>query len=403
MKISSIKAHKILDSRGAWTNKAVVELEDGSKGYGEVPSGASRGEKEAVLLPVDQAINHINDILARSLTGKDASNQEEIDNTIIKIDGTTNKAHLGANASLAVSLAVCEASALAEKLPLYRYIAKLFDFKDIKIPTPLFNIINGGAHADNKLDIQEFMIAPATNLKFDLALDLGVKTYHQLEKIFKAAGLSTGVGDEGGFAPAGLNSYKACEYLVEAGKEAGFVPGKDFFIALDIAANTFFNKNYTLKENKRIRRGGDLLNFYADLIKMYPIVYLEDPFFEEDIESWQEAVIALGSETDIVGDDLTVTNTSLLDKAVEEKAVTAVIVKPNQIGTLSETVQFIKKAQKDNLMVTVSHRSGETGEDTFIADLAVSIGARYIKAGAPARGERVVKYNRLLEIYHELQ
>ncbi|MFH1896466.1 MAG: enolase [bacterium] len=402
MKIRSIKAEKILDSRGDWTSRAVVELEDGAKGFGEVPSGASLGEKEAVLLPVDQAIDHINDILGQKMVGQDAYNQNEVDNIIIQTDGTPNKANLGANASLPVSLGVCEAASASQKIPLYQYIAKSFGFEKTQIPTPLFNIINGGAHANNKLAIQEFMIAPGTSHKFNKALDLGVKVYHQLEKMLATDDLSTEVGDEGGFAPVGLNSYKACEYLVEAGRTAGFVPGRDFFIAIDAAANEFGKGGrYTLPENNRIRSGEDLLNLYVDLSKMYPIIYLEDPFTEDDISSWQKGVLALGKNMDIVGDDLTVTNTKLLEEAIKNEAITGVIVKPNQIGTLTETISYVKKAQEHNLVITVSHRSGETGEDTFISDLATAVGARYIKAGAPARGERVVKYNRLLEIYHE--
>lgn len=403
MKITSIKAEKILDSRGDWTSKAIVELEDGSFGSGEVPSGASLGGKEATLVPVESAIDHINNIIARSIIGKDAYDQQSIDQEIIRIDNSENKTHLGANATLAVSLGVCEAAAKSSHLPLYQYISNSFNFKAGRFPTPLFNIINGGAHADNKLDFQEIMVAPATSLPFKQALDLGVSIYHQLKKTLAADNLSTGVGDEGGFAPSSLTGYKACDYIISSGKGAGFIPGKDFFIGIDVAANSFFSSGeYSLNENHHIKTADSLLDYYTDLSRLYPIIYLEDPFSENSLDDWQKAVLALSKNLDIIGDDLTVTNLRYLDIAINKKAVTGVIVKPNQIGTLSETVDFIKRSQENNLVITVSHRSGETGEDTFIADLAVAIGANYIKAGAPARGERVVKYNRLLEIYSEL-
>lgn len=405
MKITSISAEKILDSRGEWTTKAVVELEDGSKGYGEVPSGASRGEKEAALLPVEQAVSNISSKIVPELLGKDASDQQTVDSTLLSLDGTQNKGNLGANALLAVSLGVCEAAAASQKTPLYKYISQKFGFTLLKdnFPTPIFNIINGGAHAGGTLDIQEFMIAPATHKKFSEALEMGVAIYHSLEKMLSSTGLSTEVGDEGGFAPNGLNTFSACDYLLEAGKSAGFSAGSDFFIAMDIAANSFSEgKVYSFKERSSIKNGRDFLDFYRDLTNTYPVIYLEDPYNEEDLDSWALIRSSLGDKVDIIGDDLTVTNSRFLDVAIKKELITGVIVKPNQIGTLTETIDFVRKAQANNLVVTVSHRSGETGEDTFISDLAVAVGARYIKAGAPARGERVVKYNRLLDIYTEI-
>ncbi|PIR02091.1 MAG: phosphopyruvate hydratase [Candidatus Nealsonbacteria bacterium CG_4_9_14_0_2_um_filter_37_38] len=410
-KIKSIKAREILDSRGNPTVE--VDLVTGQGLFrSQVPSGASKGKYEAVELRdagqryhgkgVQIAVRNINKIIQPKLKGKDAINQKEIDDLMIEMDGTKNKSKFGANAMVGVSQACCRAGAAAKNIPLYRHIAQLYEnvSRSIKLPIPCFNIVNGGAHAGNELDIQEFMIV--SQLKsFREALQIASEIYHELKNIIKEKyiDLAINVGDEGGFAPPVRVPEEALDLILKAAENLGY--NKDLKIILDVAASQFYlNGKYKMKIGIFTREG--LLRYYKGLIEKYPILGLEDPFAEQDWEAWKIANCKLKIENLlIIGDDLTVTNPKRIKLAEEKKACNAIILKPNQIGTITEAIEAAKLAKGFGWKIMVSHRSGDTCDD-FISDLAVGIGADFIKAGAPARGERVAKYNRLLRIEEEL-
>ena len=404
--IMHVFAREILDSRGNPTVEAEVHLDDFSVGIAGVPSGASTGVHEAHELRdggdryqgkgVLEAVKHVNNEIADKIVGFEADDQRVIDQTLIELDGTENKSKLGANAILGVSMAVAKA-AESSNLPLYRYIggpnAHL-------LPVPMMNIVNGGAHADSGVDVQEFMIAPIGAETFAEALRLGAEVYHSLKSVVKSKGLSTGLGDEGGFAPSVGSTKEALDLIVEAIKKAGLEPGKDIALALDVASSEFY------KDGKYHFEGGEhtaeeMVKVYEDLISSYPIVSIEDPLQEDDWEGYTNLTAKIGDRVQIVGDDFFVTNPARLAKGIEEKAANALLVKVNQIGTLTETFDAVDLAHRAGYRTMMSHRSGET-EDTTIADLAVALGCGQIKTGAPARSERVAKYNRLLRIELEL-
>ena len=405
--IMHVFAREILDSRGNPTVEAEVHLDDFSVGIAGVPSGASTGVHEAHELRdggdryqgkgVLEAVKHVNNEIADKIVGFEADDQRVIDQTLIELDGTENKSKLGANAILGVSMAVAKAAAESSNLPLYRYIggpnAHL-------LPVPMMNIVNGGAHADSGVDVQEFMIAPIGAETFAEALRLGAEVYHSLKSVVKSKGLSTGLGDEGGFAPSVGSTKEALDLIVEAIKKAGLEPGKDIALALDVASSEFY------KDGKYHFEGGEhtaeeMVKVYEDLISSYPIVSIEDPLQEDDWEGYTNLTAKIGDRVQIVGDDVFVTNPARLAKGIEEKAANALLVKVNQIGTLTETFDAVDLAHRAGYRTMMSHRSGET-EDTTIADLAVALGCGQIKTGAPARSERVAKYNRLLRIELEL-
>lgn len=405
--IMHVFAREILDSRGNPTVEAEVHLDDFSVGIAGVPSGASTGVHEAHELRdggdryqgkgVLEAVKHVNNEIADKIVGFEADDQRVIDQTLIDLDGTENKSKLGANAILGVSMAVAKAAAESSNLPLYRYIggpnAHL-------LPVPMMNIVNGGAHADSGVDVQEFMIAPIGAETFAEALRLGAEVYHSLKSVVKSKGLSTGLGDEGGFAPSVGSTKEALDLIVEAIKKAGLEPGKDIALALDVASSEFY------KDGKYHFEGGEhtaeeMVKVYEDLISNYPIVSIEDPLQEDDWEGYTNLTAKIGDRVQIVGDDFFVTNPARLAKGIEEKAANALLVKVNQIGTLTETFDAVDLAHRAGYRTMMSHRSGET-EDTTIADLAVALGCGQIKTGAPARSERVAKYNRLLRIELEL-
>ena len=405
--IMHVFAREILDSRGNPTVEAEVHLDDFSVGIAGVPSGASTGVHEAHELRdggdryqgkgVLEAVKHVNNEIADKIVGFEADDQRVIDQTLIELDGTENKSKLGANAILGVSMAVAKAAAESSNLPLYRYIggpnAHL-------LPVPMMNIVNGGAHADSGVDVQEFMIAPIGAETFAEALRLGAEVYHSLKSVVKSKGLSTGLGDEGGFAPSVGSTKEALDLIVEAIKKTGLEPGKDIALALDVASSEFY------KDGKYHFEGGEhtaeeMVKVYEDLISSYPIVSIEDPLQEDDWEGYTNLTAKIGDRVQIVGDDFFVTNPARLAKGIEEKAANALLVKVNQIGTLTETFDAVDLAHRAGYRTMMSHRSGET-EDTTIADLAVALGCGQIKTGAPARSERVAKYNRLLRIELEL-
>ncbi|MFH0930265.1 MAG: phosphopyruvate hydratase [Candidatus Moraniibacteriota bacterium] len=408
-KIKQLSALEVLDSRGNPTVKATVVLDNNISGSAAVPSGASTGKYEALELRdndtrynglgVLKACENINKIIAKKLAGLDALDQKKIDNSLIKLDGTENKSGLGANAMLAVSLAVARVAAKSQNLPLYKYLAKTYGFKNPKkIPTAFFNIINGGAHADSGLSIQEFQIIPEKFKSFAEKLRAASEISHKLKILLANAGYPIGVGDEGGFAPKLDSHSDAFEYIARAIEEAGY-RGK-ISLGIDAAASSFFDENeqsYTLKPENTSLEADRLISLYQEWAKKYNTISLEDGLAEDDFENWKKLNEKMGRNILNIGDDLLVTNTDRLKKALSFSAVNAAIVKPNQIGTLSETMEFIKLCQKNKIRIVVSHRSGET-EDTFIADLAVASGAEFVKFGAPCRGERTAKYNRLLEI-----
>ncbi len=405
--IANVQAREILDSRGYPTVETEVLLDSGAIGVASVPSGASTGSFEAVELRdggsrfvgkgVLKAVSNVNDILAPELIGKDALDQREIDNIMIALDGTPNKAKLGANAILSVSLAVCKAAAEYYGTPLYRYIGGIVPRK---LPRPMMNILNGGAHADNKIDIQEFMIVPAKETSFKEYVEICATIYHNLKKILKAQGLNSNVGDEGGVAPNLSSTREALDLIMSAVEKAGYKPYEDIQIALDVAASELFKDGKYLIEGEE-KTSDEMIDFYKKLISEYPIVSIEDPLAEEDWTGFSKMTGELGSKLQIVGDDLYVTNSKRLEKGIEAKASNAILIKLNQIGTLTETIKTVKMAKDNGFNVIVSHRSGET-DDTTIADLSVAVGAQFIKTGAPARGERVAKYNQLLRIEEQL-
>ena len=400
-------AREILDSRGNPTVEAEVFLDDGARGVAGVPSGASTGVHEAHELRdggeryqgkgVLKAVENINEKIADEIAGFEADDQRLIDQALIKLDGTDNKSELGANAILGVSIAAAKAAAESAALPLYRYIGGP---NAHVLPVPMMNILNGGAHADSGVDVQEFMIAPIGAESFAEALRMGAEVYHALKAVLKDKGLSTGLGDEGGFAPSVDSTKAALDVIVDAIKKAGFEPGKDVALALDVASSEFF------KDGKYHFEGGEhtaeeMSKVYEDLIDQYPIVSIEDPLQEDDWEGYTALTAAIGDKVQIVGDDFFVTNPARLQEGIEKKAANALLVKVNQIGTLTETFDAVELAHRNGYRTMMSHRSGET-EDTTIADLAVALGCGQIKTGAPARSERVAKYNQLLRIEQEL-
>jgi len=415
-KIKKIDAFEILDSRGNPTVKAVVMLEDGVSGSASVPSGASTGKYEALELRdrdtrydglgVLKACENIRKIIAKKIAGFDAFDQKKIDKILLELDGTENKSNLGANAILAVSLASARAAANSKSMPLYQYLAKTFGFKKPKsIPTVFFNILNGGAHSDSGLSIQEFQIIPYDFKSFSERLQAASEIFHKLKNILANAGFSVGVGDEGGLAPRLESNIEAFEYLKRAVEEAGCNLGESVFLGIDAAASNFFESgqgSYTLKPENISLEPERLISLYQEWKNKYKLFSIEDGLAEDDFENWKTIKEKMEDDTLIIGDDLLATNIERLKKAISFSAVNAAIVKPNQIGTLTETMEFIKFCQKNKIKCVVSHRSGET-EDAFISDLAVAAGSEYMKSGAPCRGERTAKYNRLLEIERELK
>jgi enolase len=409
-KIKSIKASEILDSRGNPTIAATVVLDSGTIGSAAVPSGASTGKYEAIELRdgdkarfnglgVLKAVNNVNKDIAAALNGMDAAGQEAIDNTMIKMDGTADKSHLGANAILGVSLAVAHAAANDAKKPLYRY---LNDTKTYTLPVPMLNILNGGKHATNSTDLQEFMVVPAGVKTFHEALRMGAEVYQALKKVLKAKGLNTNVGDEGGFAPSLPTNRAAVDVIITAIEKAGYKPGKDCFIALDPASSEFYdNGRYVLAREGVSYSSQEMVDFYVKLVNDYPICSIEDGMAEDDWEGWQLMTKKLGEKIHLIGDDLYVTNVNRLSQGIKTKASNAILIKLNQIGSLTETIAAISMAQKVGWKAVVSHRSGET-EDTTISDLATALNGGLIKTGAPCRSERTAKYNRLLKIEDEL-
>lgn len=406
-KIESISCHKVLNSRGDWTISTKVTLDDGSIGEQTIPDGASKGENEAIYIPVERAVDIVSVVINDALQGLDPFDQVGVDTLLLEMDGTPNKKHLGGNSILSVSLAVAKACAHVEKVELFQYLSKIFNNKlitaqTLSMPTPVFNVINGGKHADNDLSFQEFMVIPARSSSYDKALQLGVDVYDDLEKILEEMDYGTDVGDEGGFAPRGFTVYRALELIKKASNKK-YKSGEDVFFGMDIAAESFYSMAsgaYSIKEENRDLSSDQLQDYYLKLLKDFEIIYLEDPFYEKDTQAWQKFNADMKSKLLVVGDDLVVTNKKYLDKALDSKLINGAIVKPNQVGTLTETFDFIRLAKENGISICVSHRSGDNADDTFIADLAVAVSADFIKSGAPARGERVAKYNRLLEIFN---
>jgi enolase len=409
--LASVHALEILDSRGNPTIRVYAELEDGTRGVASVPSGASTGEHEAVELRdgdkqryggkgVRKAVGFVNEAIAPKLKGMPASRQAEIDRTLIDLDGTPTKAKFGANAILGVSMAVARAAAKAARLPLYAYLGGP---GAVRLPVPMMNILNGGKHADNSVDFQEFMVMPIGAPCFAEALRYGVETFHALKGILHKLGLATSVGDEGGFAPNLKSNDEACELIVQAIDAAGFIPGKDIAIALDPAASSFYaDGSYHLAKSGQGKKSSDeLISLFADWIQKYPIVSIEDGLDENDWAGFQAQTKRMGDTIQIVGDDLFVTNTRFIRRGIQEQAANAVLIKLNQIGTITETIEAIQLCREAGWGFVVSHRSGET-EDTFISDFTVAMGGGQIKTGSACRSERIAKYNRLLEIEAEL-
>jgi len=410
-KIKKVKAREILDSRGNPTVEVDLYLEDGSMGRAAVPSGASTGMREAIELRdgdsqrylgkgVTKAVENVEKIIAPEIQGKNALSQKEIDRLLIDLDGTENKARLGANAILAVSLACCKAAAAHRNIPLYKYIG---DEEAKVLPLPLMNILNGGLHADNSIDFQEFMIAPIGAPSFKEALRMGSEIFHNLKSILKSNGLNTAVGDEGGFAPDLPSNREALERIVEAIRKAGYTPGKDVALALDPAASSFYREGkYILEaEDKRQFSSDDMIDFYEELINNYPIISIEDGLAEGDFDGWDRLTKRLGDRIQIVGDDLFVTNTKIFAEGIKKHIANSILIKVNQIGTLSETLEAIEMAKMNNYTAIISHRSGET-EDTTIAHIAVGTNSGQIKTGSVTRTDRVAKYNELLRIEEDL-
>lgn len=422
LKITDVHAREILDSRGNPTVEAEVTVQTvttgkHTKGRAMVPSGASTGQFEAVELRdgepryfglgVQKAVKHVNDKINKILVGKNALNQVEIDRCLIAEDGTDDKINLGANAMLSVSLATARAAAEAMELPLYQYLGGT---NAKRMPVPMMNILNGGRHADNTVDFQEFMIMPVGAKTWEEALRMCAEVYHNLKKICEKKGLSTAVGDEGGFAPDLPDTFAVLELIMEAIKASGYTPGEDFKIALDAASSEIYNEKTgmyhfpgesKLKGEEVVRDTQEMINYYEKLIEKFPIISIEDGLAEEDWDGWKALTQRIGERVQLVGDDLFVTNTKRLDLGIKMRAANAILVKVNQIGTLTEAMEAIELAHKNGYRAVISHRSGET-EDTFIADLAVAVNAGQIKTGAPCRGERTAKYNQLLRIEEQL-
>ncbi len=410
-KIHSVRALEILDSRGNPTLRVFVALDDGVCTCASVPSGASTGENEAVELRdgdqkryggrgVLNAVANVNETIAPKLVGMDPVRQAEIDRVLIDLDGTPNKGKLGANALLGVSMAVARAAAIASGLPLYRYLGGPCA---VQMPVPMMNILNGGKHADNSMDFQEFMVMPLGAPTFAEALRWGTETFHALQGILRKRGYATSVGDEGGFAPNLKSNEEACEVIVEAIEAAGYEPGKDVAITLDPAASSFFEDGvyHLAKSGQGRKTSAEMTALYETWVEKYPIVSLEDGLAESDWEGFREHTAVLGEKIQIVGDDIYVTNPRFIARGIREKTTNAVLIKLNQIGTVSETIAAIDLCRKAGWGYIISHRSGET-EDTFVADFAVAMGGGQIKTGSACRSERIAKYNRLLEIEAEL-
>ena len=417
LKIESVEALEVLDSRGNPTVQVEVITDGGFCGVAKVPSGASTGSFEAVELRdgdterymgkgVKKAVENVNRMIAKKITGMNVYDQLKIDQKLIDIDGTDNKEKLGANATLGVSLAVAKAAANSLGMTLYNYIGGV---NAKKLPTPMMNILNGGKHSDNNISSQEFMIMPTSGKDFAENLQMGVETYHNLKKVLKAKGYSVAVGDEGGFAPNLQSEEEALDVIVEAIKKAGYIPGKDISIALDVASTEMYDEakkvgknGYLFWKTGTFKSSDEMIEYLEELVQKYPIVSIEDGLAEEDWNSWKKLTQKLGSKIQLVGDDLFVTNTDRLRKGIRNKVANSILIKPNQIGTLTETLDAIEMAQKAGYTTVISHRSGET-EDTTIADIAVAVNAGQIKTGAPCRTDRVAKYNRLLNIENELK
>ncbi len=409
--IDLIVGRQILDSRGNPTVEADVHLRDGAVGRAAVPSGASTGEHEAIELRdgdkqkyqgkgVQTAVENINSIIARELGGQEASEQSEIDHMLIDLDGTPNKAKMGANAILAVSMAVCRASANSARLPLYRYLGGL---QARRLPVPMMNILNGGVHADNTVDFQEFLILPLGAESFAQALRMGVETFQTLKKVLKERGYQTTVGDEGGFAPKLRNNEEAVELILEAIEAAGYSPGHDIGLALDPASSELYDDgNYVFFKSTREKKSSDeMIKLYENWVRQYPIVSLEDGLAQDDWAGWKNLTSELGSKIQLVGDDVFVTNVERLERGIEEGVANSILIKLNQIGTVTETIAAIELAYRAGYTAVVSHRSGET-EDTMIADFTVAMRTGQIKTGSASRTDRIAKYNQLLRIEEEL-
>ena len=409
-KISKVSSREILDSRGNPTVEVDVSLSDGSNGRAAVPSGASTGTHEAMELRdgdrsrflgkgVLRAVTNVTDIIGPAVVGMNAGNQRELDEALINLDGTENKSSLGANSILGVSMASCRAAAASAGVSLFQHLS---DGNATLLPIPMMNILNGGQHADNNVDIQEFMIFPVGAGSFAEALRMGTETFHHLKAVLKSKGLNTSVGDEGGFAPNLRSNEEALEIILEAAEKTGYSIGSDLVLALDVAASEIYkNGIYHLESEGKALSSEELIDYYTSLVKKYPIVSIEDGLAEDDWEGWKKLNTALGSKVQIVGDDLTVTNTVRLQRAIDEQVMNAILIKLNQVGTVSETINTIRLARKNGLATIVSHRSGET-EDTFIADFSVAMGAGQMKTGSASRSERICKYNQLLRIEEEL-
>ena len=407
--ITQIIAREILDSRGNPTIEVDVHLSDGSLGRAVVPSGASTGEHEAVELRdgdqnrflgrgVLKAVQNVTQNIIPKIEGCDPFNQEALDDLLIELDGTENKSNLGANALLGVSMAVCRAAAVSQGISLYKYLIP----KSNILPVPMMNILNGGSHADNNVDIQEFMVIPHGVNSFSEALRMGTETFHQLRTVLNSRGLNTSVGDEGGFAPNLKSNEDAVEIIIEAIRDAGYNPGEEISIAIDVAASEFYsNGKYHLESEKRSLTSDEMVQYFSSLVEKYPIISIEDGLSENDWDGWKVLNDELGTKIQIVGDDLTVTNILRLQKAIDERSMNAILIKLNQIGTVSETVQAVDLARANNFGAVISHRSGET-EDTFIADFSVAMGMGQIKTGSASRTDRICKYNQLLRIEEEL-
>lgn len=417
LKIESVEALEVLDSRRNPTVQVEVITDGGFCGVAKVPSGASTGSFEAVELRdndeerymgkgVKKAVENVNRMIAKKITGMNVYDQLKIDQKLIDIDGTDNKEKLGANATLGVSLAVAKAAANSLGMTLYNYIGGV---NAKKLPTPMMNILNGGKHSDNNISSQEFMIMPTSGKDFAENLQMGVETYHNLKKVLKSKGYSVAVGDEGGFAPNLQSEEEALAVIVEAIKKAGYIPGKDISIALDVASTEMYDEAKKIGKNGYLfwktgifKTSDEMIEYLEELVQKYPIVSIEDGLAEEDWSSWKKLTQKLSSKIQLVGDDLFVTNTDRLRKGIKNKVANSILIKPNQIGTLTETLDAIEMAQKAGYTTVISHRSGET-EDTTIADIAVAVNAGQIKTGAPCRTDRVAKYNRLLNIENELK
>ena len=408
--IKNIKAREILDSRGNPTVEVDVFLENGVFGRAAVPSGASTGEYEAAELRdndksrysgkgVLNAVNNVNNEINKTLIGTDVNDQTKIDNTLINLDGTQNKSRLGANAILGVSLASARAASTVNDIPLYQHLGTTNEFI---MPVPMMNILNGGSHANNTVDIQEFMIFPFGASTFSEALRIGTEIFHKLKSELHKKGLNTAVGDEGGFAPNLRSNEEAIEIILKSIEKAGYKPGEEVFLALDVAASELYeNGEYNLMSENKAFSSSEMTSYLESLVEKYPIISIEDGLDENDWNGWKKLTKSLGQNVQIVGDDLTVTNITRLQKAIDNKSMNSILIKLNQIGTLSETIQAVELARKVNYGAVISHRSGET-EDTFIADLSVAMGMGQIKTGSISRSDRVAKYNQLLRIEEHL-